>query len=107
MGEAAKLKPIEVELKKLEDLSVEIVKGFVQMRKNEERMRDTNGNICQYFISYLQFFHSLLMLVFLFSEATNARVFYFSICSLCCVVGLSVWQAIYLRTYFKAKKLIE
>ena len=43
MGEAAKLKPMEVELKRLEDLSDAIVQDFLLMRKREEEMRDTNG----------------------------------------------------------------
>ncbi|XP_057660800.1 transmembrane emp24 domain-containing protein bai [Diorhabda carinulata] len=81
-GEAAQLKPIERELKKLEDLSESIVQDFAIMRKREEEMRDTN-------------------------ESTNSRVLYFSIFSLCCLLGLATWQVLYLRTYFKAKKLIE
>ncbi|XP_033217378.1 transmembrane emp24 domain-containing protein bai isoform X2 [Belonocnema kinseyi] len=82
IGEASKLKPIEVELKKLEDLSEAIVQDFARMRKNEEEMRDTN-------------------------ESTNARVLYFSIFSMFCLLGLATWQVFYLRRYFRAKKLIE
>ncbi|KAF2904776.1 hypothetical protein ILUMI_01401 [Ignelater luminosus] len=82
IGEAAKLKPIEVELKKLEDLSEDIVQDFSVMRKREEEMRDTN-------------------------ESTNSRVLYFSIFSMACLLGLATWQVLYLRRYFKAKKLIE
>lgn len=36
---------MEVELKRLEDLSEAIVQDFARMRKNEEEMRDTNGMI--------------------------------------------------------------
>lgn len=36
---------MEVELKRLEDLSEVIVQDFARMRKNEEEMRDTNGII--------------------------------------------------------------
>lgn len=43
IGEAAKLKPLEVDLKRLEDLSDSIVQDFNYMRKQEEDMRDTNG----------------------------------------------------------------
>lgn len=43
IGEAAKLKPLEVDLKRLEDLSDAIVQDFALMRKREEEMRDTNG----------------------------------------------------------------
>ncbi|XP_044746920.1 transmembrane emp24 domain-containing protein bai [Coccinella septempunctata] len=81
-GEAAKLKPIETELQRLEDLSNEIVQDFAYMRKREEEMRDTN-------------------------ESTNNRVLYFSIFSMFCLLGLATWQVLYLRRYFKAKKLIE
>lgn len=34
---------MEIELKKLEDLSESIVQDFLFMRKAEEDMRDTNG----------------------------------------------------------------
>ncbi|XP_012535586.1 transmembrane emp24 domain-containing protein bai isoform X1 [Monomorium pharaonis] len=82
IGEAAKLKPVEVELKRLEDLSEAIVQDFARMRKNEEEMRDTN-------------------------EATNTRVLYFSIFSICVLFGLSTWQLFYFRRFFRMKKLIE
>ncbi|XP_018402300.1 PREDICTED: transmembrane emp24 domain-containing protein bai isoform X1 [Cyphomyrmex costatus] len=82
IGEAAKLKPVEVELKRLEDLSEAIVQDFARMRKNEEEMRDTN-------------------------EATNTRVLYFSLFSLCILFGLSIWQIFYFRRFFRMKKLIE
>ena len=36
---------MEVELKKLEDLSESIVNDFAYMRAREEEMRDTNGEI--------------------------------------------------------------
>nr|CAH7727149.1 unnamed protein product [Callosobruchus chinensis] len=81
-GEAAQLKPIEKELKRLEDLSSAIVQDFSIMRRREEEMRDTN-------------------------ESTNSRVLYFSVFSMCCLLGLATWQVLYLRRYFKAKKLIE
>lgn len=48
IAEAAKLKPVEVELKRLEDLSEVIVQDFARMRKNEEEMRDTNGTDSNY-----------------------------------------------------------
>jgi len=82
MDEAAKLKPLEVDLKRLEDLSEAIVKDFGFMRIREEEMRDTN-------------------------ESTNSRVLYFSIFSMLCLLGLATWQVLYLRQFFKSKKLIE
>jgi len=82
IAKAEKLKPMEVELKRLEDLSESIVNDFAYMRAREEEMRDTN-------------------------ESTHSRVLYFSIFSMCCLLGLATWQVLYLRRYFKAKKLIE
>ncbi|XP_066923150.1 transmembrane emp24 domain-containing protein 10-like [Clytia hemisphaerica] len=77
-----KLKPMELELKKLEDLSEAIVNDFAYMRAREEQMRDTN-------------------------ESTSDRVLYFSVFSMLCLVGLAMWQIFYLRRFFIAKKLIE
>ena len=82
LAKANKLGPLEVELKRLEDLSLSIVQDFAYMRTREEEMRDTN-------------------------ESTNSRVLYFSIFSMCCLLGLATWQVLYLRKYFKSKKLIE
>jgi len=82
IAKAEKLKPMEVELKKLEDLSESIVNDFAYMRAREEEMRDTN-------------------------ESTHSRVLYFSVFSMCCLLGLATWQVLYLRRYFKSKKLIE
>lgn len=82
LAKAEKLKPLEVELRRLEDLSKSIVDDFAYMRAREEEMRDTN-------------------------ESTHSRVMYFSIFSMGCLLGLATWQVLYLRRYFKAKKLIE
>ncbi|KAK2714196.1 transmembrane emp24 domain-containing protein bai-like [Artemia franciscana] len=82
LGDASQLKPLEIELKRLEDLSESIVQAFAYMRQREEDMRNTN-------------------------ESTNSRVFYLSVFSMLCLVGLATWQVIYLRQYFKSKKLIE
>eukprot|EP00062_Callorhinchus_milii_P024585 gi/632984649/ref/XP_007909243.1/ PREDICTED: transmembrane emp24 domain-containing protein 10 [Callorhinchus milii] len=82
IAKAEKLKPLEVELRRLEDLSESIVNDFAYMKQREEEMRDTN-------------------------ESTSARVLYFSIFSMFCLVGLATWQVFYLRRFFKAKKLIE
>lgn len=82
LGEVAKLKPLELDLKMLEDLSSSIVLDFADMKVRAEEMRNTN-------------------------ESTSKRVHWFSMLSICCLFGLSVWQILYLRRYFKAKKLIE
>merc|ERR1739838_416966 len=82
LAKAEKLKPMELELRRLEDLSEAIVNDFAYMRAREEEMRDTN-------------------------ESTNSRVFYFSIFSMLCLLGLACAQVLYLKKYFKSKKLIE
>jgi p24 family protein delta-1 len=82
LAKAEKLKPLEIELRRLEDLSQDIVNDFAYMKAREEEMRSTN-------------------------ESTNSKVLYFSIFSMSCLLGLAVWQVLYLRRYFKAKKLID
>ncbi|KJH50311.1 hypothetical protein DICVIV_03504 [Dictyocaulus viviparus] len=82
IAKAEKLKPLEVELRRLEDLSDQIVKDFSFMRQREEEMRNTN-------------------------ESTNSRVLYLSIFSMICLLALAVWQVMFLRNYFKSKKLID
>ncbi|XP_064403808.1 transmembrane emp24 domain-containing protein 10-like isoform X2 [Halichondria panicea] len=82
VGKAEKLKPLELELRRLEDLAESIVNDFAYMRAREEEMRDTN-------------------------ESTNTRVLYFSVFSMLCLFVLAGWQIFYLRRFFQAKKLIE
>lgn len=60
IGEAAKLKPLEVDLKRLEDLSDAIVQDFSYMRKQEEEMRDTNGKMT-YFETYILINYDLFL----------------------------------------------
>ena len=43
LAKVEKLKPTEVELKRLEDLAQSLVHDFAYMRAREEEMRDTNG----------------------------------------------------------------
>ena len=45
LGKAEKLKPMELELRRLEDLAESIVNDFAYMRAREEEMRDTNGEL--------------------------------------------------------------
>ncbi len=47
IGKAEKLKPMELELRRLEDLTEAIVNDFAYMRAREEEMRDTNGGCGQ------------------------------------------------------------
>jgi len=43
VAKAEKMKPMEMELRRLEDLAESIVNDFAYMRAREEEMRDTNG----------------------------------------------------------------
>nr|CCA15078.1 conserved hypothetical protein [Albugo laibachii Nc14] len=75
------LMPVEKELRKLEDLVDEIHKGMLYMRERESLMRDTN-------------------------ESTNSRVLWFSLFSILMLVGIGSWQMMYMKKFFKSKKLI-
>lgn len=76
-----KLKPVEVQLRKIQDLTAEIHLELQFLKRREERMRDTN-------------------------ESTNSRVKWFSIIIVGSLVGLGAWQILYLRHYFKVKHII-
>lgn len=76
-----KLKPIEVELRRIEELADEIVDELTYLKNREERLRDTN-------------------------ESTNRRVRNFSILVIIVLVALGLWQINYLKNYFKAKHII-
>lgn len=78
---AEKLKPVEVELRKIEELTAEIVHELEYLKAREERLRDTN-------------------------ESTNRRVQNFSFVTIIALLALGVWQITYLRNYFKAKHII-
>jgi len=62
---------MEVELKKLEDLSESIVNDFAYMRAREEEMRDTNG---------LYIIIILVLFCFLFTEFKDSLNIYCTIC---------------------------
>ncbi|ODV79294.1 uncharacterized protein CANTADRAFT_26266 [Suhomyces tanzawaensis NRRL Y-17324] len=76
-----KLKPVELELRRIEDLTAEIYEELQYLKRREERMRDTN-------------------------ESTNDRVKYFSTIVIISLIGLGAWQIQYLRHYFKVKHII-
>jgi hypothetical protein len=76
-----KLKPVELELRRVEELTKEIDDELQYLKKREERMRDTN-------------------------ESTNSRVKWFSILVISALIGLGLWQIQYLRHYFKVKHII-
>lgn len=71
-----KLKPTEIELRKIEEQVADIVAEMDYLRTREQKLRDTN-------------------------ESTNNRVKWFATGTMCLLVLLGVWQVVYLRTYFR------
>ncbi|KAF1352689.1 hypothetical protein EJ07DRAFT_136226 [Lizonia empirigonia] len=76
-----KLKPVEAELRRIEEVVGEIVTEMDYLRGREQKLRDTN-------------------------ESTNERVKWFAFGTMGMLVGLGAWQVIYLRAYFRSKHLI-
>lgn len=80
--DADKLSELEVELRRLQDLTEAVIMDFAYLKKREQEMRDTN-------------------------ESTNTRISYQSVISVIILLVLATWQVLYLRTYFRARKLID
>lgn len=76
-----KLKPVETELRRIEEMVAEIVSEMDYLRTREQTLRDTN-------------------------ESTNTRVKWFGMGTTFLLIGLWVWQIMYLRAYFRSKHLI-
>ena len=76
-----KLKPVEAELRRIEELTAEVVREMDYLRTREQKLRDTN-------------------------ESTNARVKWFGLLTTWLLVGLWAWQILHLRAYFRSKHLI-
>eukprot|EP00042_Codosiga_hollandica_P018391 m.53940 g.53940 ORF g.53940 m.53940 type:complete len:207 (-) comp48671_c0_seq2:85-705(-) len=81
IARSEKLKPLELELRKLEDLAESVVADFARMKAREQEHRDTN-------------------------ESTNERLLLFSLISMGALLALAIWQVLYLKRYFRQKKLI-
>lgn len=71
-----KLKPVEAELRRIEEVVAEVVSEMDYLRTREQKLRDTN-------------------------ESTNERVKWFAFGTMGMLVGLGAWQVIYLRAYFR------
>ncbi|KAF5017710.1 hypothetical protein F66182_10337 [Fusarium sp. NRRL 66182] len=76
-----KLKPVEAELRRIEETTSELVTEMEYLRSREQKLRDTN-------------------------ESTNNRVKWFGIATTWLLIGLWGWQIMYLRAYFRSKHLI-
>lgn len=73
---AEKLRPVETELRRIEEMVAEIVNEMDYLRTREQKLRDTN-------------------------ESTNERVKWFAFGTMGMLVGLGAWQVVYLRAYFR------
>ena len=73
---AEKLKPVETELRRIEETIQEVVNEMEYLRTREQKLRDTN-------------------------ESTNERVKWFALGTMGMLVALGVWQVVYLRAYFR------
>ena len=78
---AEKLKPSEVQLRKVDEMLGEVITELEYLVKREERLRDTN-------------------------ESTNRRVKNFFVAGTLMLVGVGVYQVHYLRNYFRSKHIL-
>ncbi|KAF2155837.1 hypothetical protein K461DRAFT_82053 [Myriangium duriaei CBS 260.36] len=76
-----KLKPVEADLRRMEEVVHELVDELEFLKLREQKLRDTN-------------------------ESTNERVKWFAFGTMGMLVGLGAWQIVYLRAYFRSKHLI-
>lgn len=75
------LKGIEVSLKKLGELGKDVHKKIKYLREREEQLRNTNDTI-------------------------HNRVIVYSISTICILLALGITQIMYLKRFFKSKKMI-
>ncbi|AWU76705.1 hypothetical protein CAS74_000644 [Pichia kudriavzevii] len=78
---AEKLKPSEVQLRKVNEMLDEILNELEYLIKREHRLRDTN-------------------------ESTNRRVRNFFVVGLLTLIGIGFYQIHYLRNYFRSKHIL-
>ncbi|KAK3325661.1 emp24/gp25L/p24 family/GOLD-domain-containing protein [Apodospora peruviana] len=71
-----KLKPVETDLRRIEEMVAEVVREMDYLRIREQKLRDTN-------------------------ESTNTRVKWFGFGTTFLLIGLWAWQILYLRAYFR------
>lgn len=80
--EQDKFSELDRQLNRIEDLTNSIIVDYAYLKKREAEMRDTN-------------------------ESTNRRLFYQTVTSVIILLALTVWQVLYLRSFFRARKLID
>lgn len=77
-----KMQKLETDLTKLEDLTNSVIEDFAHLKRRESEMQDTNAS-------------------------TSNSIFRQTVISMLLVLGLAGWQVIYLRRFFRSKKLID
>lgn len=77
-----KLKPVETDLRRIEEMVAEVVREMDYLRAREQKLRDTN-------------------------ESTNNRVKWFGFCTTFLLIGIWVWQILYLRAYFRCVYIVR
>uniref|UniRef100_A0A6G1SPT6 Transmembrane emp24 domain-containing protein bai n=1 Tax=Aceria tosichella TaxID=561515 RepID=A0A6G1SPT6_9ACAR len=77
-----KLQKLETDLTKLEDLTNSVIEDFAHLKRRESEMQDTNAS-------------------------TSNRIFWQTLISMLVVLGLAGWQVLYLRQFFRSRKLID
>ena len=82
MAKKDNLKPLELELKRLEDSIIQIHSEMKFLQQREVQMREIN-------------------------DSTSSRVIWFSVVSMIVLVALNGGQILYLKKYFQSKKLIQ
>lgn len=78
---AEKLKPSEVQLRKVDEMLDEVINELEYLIGREHRLRDTN-------------------------ESTNRRVRNFFVVGMFMLIGVGVYQVHYLRNYFRSKHIL-
>ncbi|KAG0672984.1 transcription elongation factor spt5 [Pichia californica] len=78
---AEKLKPSEVQLRKVDEMLEEVITEMEYLVRREERLRDTN-------------------------ESTNVRVKNFFVMGTLMLISVGVYQVYYLRNYFRSKHIL-
>lgn len=73
---------VETNLAKIEDMTNAIIVDFAQLKRRNQDTLDTN-------------------------DSTNSRLFYQSILTFILLIALAFWQVVYLKTYFRSRKLID
>lgn len=76
------LKPMEIELKRLEDMVAAVHEDLRFMQRRDKEMAATNAS-------------------------THGRVVWASVFSILVLVGMGAGQVVYLKQYFQAKKIID